>query len=40
MYRLIRDFVRKKRLKKYINDIPTGFIPMTEVATVSVIVDV
>lgn len=40
MYRLIRDFVRKKRLKKYINDIPTGFIPMNEVATVSVIVDV
>ena len=40
MFGLIRSLVRKNRLKKYASDIPTGFIPMSQVSTVNIIVDV
>lgn len=40
MYRLIRDFVRRKRIGKYASDVPTGLIPMSEMRTVNVVIDV
>lgn len=40
MFGLIRSLVRKNRLKKYSSNIPTGFIPMSEVRTINVIIDV
>ena len=40
MYRLIRDFVRRKRIGKYASDVPTGLIPMSEIRTVNVVIDV
>lgn len=40
MFGLIKNIIRKKRLKKYASDVETGFIPMEEVSTVNVIVDV
>lgn len=40
MYRLIRDFVRRKRIGKYVSDVPTGLIPMSEMRTVNVVIDV
>ena len=36
----IKDIFRKKRLKKYCSSVPTGFIPMSEVAVVNIVVDV
>ena len=36
----IKDIFRKRKLKKYVSDVPTGFIPMSEVYTVNVIIDV
>ena len=40
MYRFIRNFVRNKRLKKYASDVETGFIPMSEINSINVIIDV
>ena len=40
MYRLIRNFVRRKRLEKYTSDIVTGFVPMSEIKSVNVVIDV
>lgn len=36
----VKDIFRKRKLKKYCSDVPTGFIPMSEVYTVNVIIDV
>lgn len=36
----VKDIFRKKKLKKHLSDIPTAFIPMSEVSVVNVIVDV
>lgn len=40
MYRFIRNFVRNKRLKKYASDVETGFIPMSDINSINVIIDV
>lgn len=40
MFKLIRDFIRKKRIEKYASNIPTGFLPLSEVRSVNVVVDV
>lgn len=40
MFRLIRDFVRRKRIEKYVSDVPTGLVPMSEVRSVNVVIDV
>ena len=40
MYRLIRNFVRRKRLEKYASGIETGFVPMSEIKSVNVVIDV
>lgn len=40
MYRLIRDFVRRKRIEKYASDVPTSLVPMSEIRSVNVVVDV
>lgn len=40
MYGLIRDFVRRKRLKKYASDIQTGLVPLTSGSVVNVLIDV
>lgn len=36
----VKDIFRKHTLKKHLSDVPTGFIPMSEVAVVNVILDV
>lgn len=40
MFGLIKNIIRRRRLKKYASDIKTGFIPMDQVSTVNVVVDV
>lgn len=40
MFDTIKKYFRNKRLKKYASDIETGFIPVSEIATVNVIIDV
>ena len=40
MIESVKDIVRRKKLKKYASDVPTGFIPLSEVSTVNVLVDV
>lgn len=40
MYGLIRDFVRRKRLKKYASDIETGLVPLAGGSVVNVLIDV
>ncbi len=36
----VKDIFRRKKLKKYASDVPTGFIPLSEVSSVNVLVDV
>lgn len=40
MIESVKDIFRKRKLKKYASDVPTGFIPMSEVSVVNVVVDV
>lgn len=40
MYGLIRDFVRRKRLKKHASDVQTGLVPLTWGSVVNVLIDV
>ena len=40
MFGLIRNIVRRNRLKKYANEIETGLMPISEIRTVNVVVDV
>ena len=36
----VKDIFRKRKLKKYASDVPTGFIPLSDVSVVNVVVDV
>lgn len=36
----VKDIFRKRKLKKYASDMPTGFIPLSDVSVVNVVVDV
>lgn len=40
MFGLIRNFFRKKRINKYASDVPTGLVPMSEIRTATVVIDV
>ena len=40
MFDSILNFFRKRRIRKYASDIETGLVPMSEISTVNVIVDV
>ena len=40
MYRLIRDFVRRKRIEKNASDVETGLVPLSEIRSVNVVIDV
>lgn len=40
MFETILDFFRKRRIKKYASDIKTALIPMSEISSVNVIIDV
>ena len=40
MFGIIRNFVRKKRIQKYGSNVPTALIPMSQVRTVNVVIDV
>lgn len=40
MYRFIRDYVRRKRIEKYASDVATELIPISEIKSVNVVVDV
>lgn len=36
----IRDFFRKRKIEKYSKGLPTGLVPMSDISTVNVIMDV
>ena len=36
----IKDLFRRRKLKKHASDVPTGFLPMSEIYTVNVMIDV
>lgn len=36
----VKNIFRRKKLKKYASDLPTGFVPLSDVSTVNVLVDV
>ena len=40
MYGLIINMLRRKRLKKYTSDIETGLLPMSQIRTANVVIDV
>ena len=40
MFESILKFFRKRKIKKYISDIPTGILPLSEISTVNVVIDV
>ena len=40
MLESVKNIFRRNKLKKYMSDVPTGFIPMSEMSVVNVIVDV
>lgn len=40
MVGIVMDFFRKRRLRKYASDVKTGLIPLSEISTVNIIVDV
>lgn len=40
MFRLIRDFFRKRKLTKFSSDIPTGFLPLKDIKSANVVIDV
>lgn len=40
MYRLIRDFVRRKRIEKYTSSVESGLVPMSDIRSVNVVIDV
>ncbi len=40
MFDFIFNIFRSRKLKKFISDLPTGFMPLTEISTVNVVIDV
>ncbi|MDE6148394.1 MAG: hypothetical protein K2G18_10150 [Bacteroidales bacterium] len=40
MLDLVKDTLRRKKIRKFASRIPTGFIPLTDTSTVNVVVDV
>lgn len=40
MFGLIRNLVRRKRIQKHASDIATGLVPMSQISSVNVIIDV
>lgn len=40
MFDSILRFFRKRKIKKHISDIPTGILPLSEISTVNVVIDV
>ncbi len=40
MFDSILDIFRRRKIKKFLSDVPTGFIPLDKMSTVNVIIDV
>lgn len=40
MFEGIKRFFRDRKLRKYASDLPTGFLPMSEISSVNVVIDV
>lgn len=40
MFDTIKNFFRQRRIRKYISDVETGLLPMSEISTINVIIDV
>ena len=40
MFGLIRNIVRRNRLKKYASNLETGLLPLSQISTVNVVIDV
>ena len=40
MFESILDIFRKRKIRKFISDVPTGFVPLDKISTVNVVIDV
>lgn len=40
MFESILDIFRKRKIRKFISDVPTGFMPLDKISTVNVVIDV
>ena len=40
MFEIIKSFFRERKLRKYASDLQTGFLPMSEIRTANVVIDV
>lgn len=40
MFEGIKNILRKRKLGKFISDVPTGFLPLDKITTVNVVIDV
>ena len=40
MFGLIKNFIRKKRIAKYSSDVPTALLPMSQIRSAIVVIDV
>ena len=40
MFESIKRFFRDRKLRKYASDLPTGFLPMQQIHSVNVVIDV
>lgn len=40
MFDIILNFFRKRRLRRYASDLPTGLVPLSDIRTVNVVIDV
>ena len=40
MFDLIKEYFRRKRIRKYASDVETGLVPLSQISSVNVIIDV
>ena len=40
MFDIVKGFFRTRKLRKYASDLPTGILPLSEIRTVNVVIDV
>lgn len=40
MFESILDIFRKRKIRRFISDVPTGFLPLDKISTVNVVIDV
>ena len=40
MFEAIKNILRKRKIGKFVSNVPTGFLPLDKITTVNVVVDV